>query len=1274
MYIKFWYFLYLIHAVCYGIPVRLLYDTEVQGVRYLLKENDVSSDEIRLQVPVVYYGATYDSIFVNSNGFLSFQTEIPHFINIEFPLDYPIIAPFYTNVDITRAGIISFYETHDPSLLQRATENIHESFLQSANFQARSIFVVTWKDVGYYNQGFDKLNTYQAVIATNGTETYVEFLYPENGIQWIQGTGDESGLPDARAQVGFLSADGDMHLLPGSGTEQVKNLERWSNIGLAGQFIYRVDGKKIQEPDAFPEDYKTQETCAKALTPCHSHANCIDYEEGFCCECQDGYFGNGKNCVENNKPLRVSGKVNGKLNGEKLENLDLQSYVVTVDGRAYTAISKIPESIGADIQILQILGGVIGYLFAKPIRGAVNGFQITGGLLNHTSNIRFLNSSHEVYINQKFLGLDVFDQVKVEIDIQGDIPTLNAQQSVIIDEYSEQYTHTADGVLQMSSERSYLLDGQIHVFRVEQTLKFDYCPFQKNNVGESWTLKVAKNFISYEEREQIIRFGLSNKITPIGEYDPCEEGRSRCGPDSSCVVDGTSFDCVCNPGYQKLYSGDVQACVDVNECQTGVHDCDYNSQCLNSIGNYECICNPSFEKSGRLCVPARSCRNVTCAENSECFESDEIAVCKCIPGFTGDGYSCTPTRKETCDVYNNCSPLGVCSIDLGTNEYSCSCLAGYQGDGYTCVPSQPDYVSTTTVAGTTESEPHVVDCTVLPNCDYNAACSFKPELQGYTCTCNDGYEGDGYHCQQSRDSCLFLDNCDIHATCSYDKNVGKSRCICAQQYSGDGYNCTLVAACSSNQDCAHTEECAYHNGNYECLCKEGYVRDSQYICVPNIDSCGGGICVENSECLYDDNVETFYCHCKSGYHGDGISECKVKPIGCDTLNNCGYHATCQYEESAFTYVCKCNPGFFGDGFNCYVERNCNVDPTMCDKNAQCYSDAERNFFCQCNSGFVGSGEVCKEIVKNERNFLLVNQGMATLKIPLEPTKQNPGKPIQIKPYQTAVGLDIDCLEGRVYWSDISGRAIRSSLYNGSDKVDFINSGIGSPEGLAVDYVSRNIYWTDSMSDTIEVANLDSRRRRKLFSTALVNPRGIAVHPQRGKIFWSDWDRQHPKIEWANADGSDRRIFIEVESKSLPNSLVIDFDTESLCYADAGTKKIECVQIDSRQRVTVAVNCSYPFGIAIVDNQVYWSDWISKKIERAEKYSSNRLPPLNIPVGGSGNKIFGLVAVPNHCRNLANVCQYSKCPDEHICLPDGKGSKSCVCARSIDSKEEPQCSI
>jgi nidogen (entactin) len=54
----------------------------------------------------------------------------------------------------------------------------------------------------------------------------VLFLYPQNGIQWIQGEGKISNLPDARTQVGFMSGDGRIYILPGSGTDQVLNFDK----------------------------------------------------------------------------------------------------------------------------------------------------------------------------------------------------------------------------------------------------------------------------------------------------------------------------------------------------------------------------------------------------------------------------------------------------------------------------------------------------------------------------------------------------------------------------------------------------------------------------------------------------------------------------------------------------------------------------------------------------------------------------------------------------------------------------------------------------------------------------------------------------------------------------------------------------------------------------------------------------------------------------------------------------------------------------------------
>lgn len=91
-----------------------------------------------------------------------------------------------------------------------------------------------------------------------------------------------------------------------------------------------------------------------------------------------------------------------------------------------------------------------------------------------------------------------------------------------MDEYQEQYTQTGAGLVQMESERPYIIagpDGQetVHVFKVVQNLKFATCPHENDTeIGESWTLKVGRNFISYEAREQIIRFGISNKISPFG--------------------------------------------------------------------------------------------------------------------------------------------------------------------------------------------------------------------------------------------------------------------------------------------------------------------------------------------------------------------------------------------------------------------------------------------------------------------------------------------------------------------------------------------------------------------------------------------------------------------------------------------------------------------------------------------------------------------------------------------------------------------------------------
>lgn len=190
------------------------------------------------------------------------------------------------------------------------------------------------------------------------------------------------------------------------------------------------------------------------------------------------------------------------------------------DARTYTAISKMPIELGFSTQIFQILGSTIGWIFAKPLADALNGFQITGGVFNQTIELTSTTTGHSLTIRQTYLGLDVFDRLRVEVELDGTIPSLPENTNATISEYQEQYSVTGLGVIQSLSTRllkyndSY--NNQIELpLKIKQDILYDYCTHITPQIGITWKLKVGKNFISYEAREQIIRFGLSNKVGPL---------------------------------------------------------------------------------------------------------------------------------------------------------------------------------------------------------------------------------------------------------------------------------------------------------------------------------------------------------------------------------------------------------------------------------------------------------------------------------------------------------------------------------------------------------------------------------------------------------------------------------------------------------------------------------------------------------------------------------------------------------------------------------------
>nr|XP_040583540.1 nidogen-like [Lepeophtheirus salmonis] len=615
---------------------------------------DISSPELELDVNVKFFGREYGSIFVNENGLVSFLTEIPVFFNLQFPMEYPLIAALYSDVD-TRApngGTVWFRKTHEQRLLDDIGGRISIKF--GGRFRPRELFVTTWDHVGCFDSQSDELNTYQIVIASDENDSYVLLLYPENGIQWVKGKGKTQGVPDATAQAGIISGEGQYVEMPFSGKDQVRHMAKWSNVNEPGVFMYKTGRLEPSRPAVLPDvaEYNRYSpndfrTCSEGgSSTCHLFSQCNDLGPKYCCKCNPTYVGNGESCIQLGTPQRVIGTVSLNVNSVDLRDQDLHCYIVTEEGRSYTAFSRIDASIANELQSLSVIGTPAGWLFAQSINGAPNGFTFTGGVFNYTAKVTFPNTNHEVTVTFNFKGLDVFDYINADVHIEGGLPRLGPEGiKIVIEDFDEKFTKERPGLFTSSSKRKIILESgnrQIIPMNVEQRITFEEC--DGNSGIREIKLHSGRNFVVFDEAEGIVRFALTNKVTPFEAQgdDSCME--VDCGINGKCEVQGSIGVCICNSGYEFHEN----QCIDINEClREGMSNCSPFAECINDPGSYGCLCKSGYLGNGELCFLETSCEELNCGPNSECITDDYgIPKCSCLNGFNGNGSYCYSVPSE----------------------------------------------------------------------------------------------------------------------------------------------------------------------------------------------------------------------------------------------------------------------------------------------------------------------------------------------------------------------------------------------------------------------------------------------------------------------------------------------------------------------------------------------------------------------------------------------------------------------------------------------------
>ena len=124
---------------------------------------------------------------VNTNGVVSFLVEVSQYTPLPFPLgdERRLISPFWGDVDSRNGGTVSYRESTDPVLLQRATKDVRRAFLAHQKFSATWIFIATWDRVAFFGaSGISRSKVMVKCYIRHATKIFkqkpwnVVFLFP----------------------------------------------------------------------------------------------------------------------------------------------------------------------------------------------------------------------------------------------------------------------------------------------------------------------------------------------------------------------------------------------------------------------------------------------------------------------------------------------------------------------------------------------------------------------------------------------------------------------------------------------------------------------------------------------------------------------------------------------------------------------------------------------------------------------------------------------------------------------------------------------------------------------------------------------------------------------------------------------------------------------------------------------------------------------------------------------------------------------------------------
>lgn len=945
-----------------GTPLQcfkdIMYPYGKENGDHEITQEDIKARQcprVSIKNGLYFFDDQFYEIFICSNGILLFDSNVELRRPISnlipskgFRYRIPMLFPYWSTIDrkksfcssagscffdyVNRSSVLyqnytAASETQEAvDVLKNASEQVKSRQPEAFSaFSAKWVLVVTWLRLRPKEKSPKEgiTNTFQAVVITNGTYTFLKYHYPCGALQWSAPAIYEGSLRntyDEYPVAGFNGRGTDYDAtrspgLDGSGSYEVKNLDdKNGNAGRRGEYFFRIEERTGDDAkakcNAWFEFQEMQlkdnlESADEEIIPCPCTRQQVELETRF-----------------------------------NLINVDDSEYYESVQERAINKMISSNESIVAVVRRRCSYKVLTGSIETKD-----SFLEVT--YTQRPSNVVDDKSARTLCLKQSN-GFDKFRRVRLPNDCA---------------RYNE---FVINRILSHGDPHFKTLDGGNYTF---------------NGVGEYTIITADNGTFVLQARTQLAPGGLDTATifsagaakevdTSKVEVKLNSEGGLEMYVNGSLYNDLNTLNNVSRIIGENLRASKKSAyCVQVVfKTGTGVEFCeskemihfvvslsqDYFNKTKGLFGTYNRDLSDDFTlPNGTVLSPSISSRQIHYDFGLKWQITDQESL-----------FTYGPNENVSTFVNASFEPMFVDEIVWADNETQAAAEAQCGGD----VVCLFDAASTNDVTIGLNSQ----EVNVMVEEENKRLNNFPPKFIDVP-SCINVTLGEVFFL-----TVTAFDNDSAITFSVLDRPIGANFTSTGNQLnftwnvtSIDRVKFTFVATDDLDASASYTpciKLCPCQNGGqcvepkvgdklnndsnfiYQgCSCSAGYTgrfcESDLNACNLNGDPCFTGVTCEDQPAPA--NITGFTCGpCPVGYSGNGIDCVDIDECGTISLSNCSQKCT----NTPGSFVCSCNPGFKLNS----VERSCDDIDECIPTNADCMHRCNNtigNYTCECNEFF-----------------------------------------------------------------------------------------------------------------------------------------------------------------------------------------------------------------------------------------------------------------------------------------------------------------------------------